>query len=535
MVLNYIWISFFLISFIVAIIRTLLGETEVFSQIVNSTFSTAELSFELAIGLTGILCLWMGIMKIGEKGGAIRHLSWLVGPFFNRLFPEVPKDHPARGSMLMNFSANMLGLDNAATPMGLKAMDELQEINDKKDTASNAMIMFLVLNTSGLTLIPVAVMNYRAQFDSENPSDIFLPILIATFFATLVGLIAVSVKQKINLFDKVILAYIGTISAGIGLLIWYFSSLTPEALQTQSSILSNVILYGIICVFIFLGLRKKINVYDAFIEGAKDGFSIAIKIVPFLVAILVSIGVFRASGAMDYLIDGFQWFFALFFENVQWVNGLPTALMKSLSGSGARGMMLESFQNFGVDSFEGKLNATLQGATDTTFYIIAVYFGAVGIRKTRYAIQAGLLADLGGIVAGILVAIMFFGGETSTKPLSAEEIGNQLVLGISNQDKELIEPLLYDDCKLYDQTQDVKASNKKEVSGFFTDGNEWINPSFKLTSQNLDSELPMQSKESGDFDVIYLKYTSTEHEAKSNFILYTKNSKIKYIQYLDSF
>ena len=474
-------------------------------------------------------------MKIGEKGGAIKHLSWLVGPFFNRLFPDVPKDHPARGSMLMNFSANMLGLDNAATPMGLKAMNELQEINDKKDTASNAMIMFLVLNTSGLTLIPVAVMNYRAQFDSENPSEIFLPILIATFFATLVGLIAVAIKQKINLFDKVILAYIGTISALIGLLIWYFNSLSPEDLQTQSTILSNVILYGIICVFIFLGLRKKVNVYDAFIEGAKDGFSIAIKIVPFLVAILVSIGVFRASGAMDYLIDGFQWFFALFFENVQWVNGLPTAFMKSLSGSGARGMMLESFQNFGVDSFEGKLNATLQGATDTTFYIIAVYFGAVGIRKTRYAIQAGLLADLGGIIAGILVAIMFFGGDSSTKPLSPDEIASEFVLSIENLDENQMESILYEDCQLYDITQEIKASSKEDVGTFFLNESQWFSPSYILVSQNLSSDAPSANEKQENFDLIYLKFKDPLTNNKSNFALYTKNSKIKYIQYLDSF
>lgn len=411
MVLNYIWISFFIIAFITAVYKTINGNTEVFSNIVNSTFDLASTSFEISIGLTGILCLWLGIMNIGEKGGAVQLLSKLVGPFFNKLFPEVPKNHPARGAMLMNFSANMLGLDNAATPMGLKAMNELQTLNTKKETASNAQIMFLVLNTSGLTLIPITVMNYRAQFGAENPSDVFIPILIATFFASIIGLISVAIYQKINLLDKVILAYLGGMTIFITFVIWYFSNLSPQELKTQSSLLSSIILFSIIIGFILMALRKKINVYETFIDGAKEGFNIAIKIIPFLVAILVSIGVFRASGAMDLFNDGIRWFFKLFLEDVRFVDALPTAYMKPLSGSGARGMMLEIFNNdnYGVDSFVGKLSSTFQGATDTTFYIIAVYFGAVNIKNTRYAIKVGLLADLAGIIAAIYISYIFFG------------------------------------------------------------------------------------------------------------------------------
>lgn len=507
MVLNYIWIGFFLIALITAIIKTFNGDSEVFSAIINSTFEWAETGFNLALGLTGVLCLWMGIMKIGEKGGAVQGLSKIVGPFFNRLFPDVPENHPARGSMLMNFSANMLGLDNAATPMGLKAMNELQELNEKKDTASNAMIMFLVLNTSGLTLIPVAVMNYRSQFDSNNPSDVFIPILIATFFATLVGLIAVAIKQRINLLDRVILAYLGSISLIIGLLIWYFSSLDKTSLETQSSLLANVILYGIICLFLLMALRKKVNVYEAFIEGAKDGFSIAIKIIPYLVAILVAIGVFRASGAMDYMVTGIAWFFGLFLEQTEWVNGLPTAFMKSLSGSGARGMMIESFEHFGVDSFVGKLNATLQGATDTTFYIIAVYFGSVGVRKTRYAVQAGLLADLGGIIAAIIIAIMFFGNDIGFKPLSTNEVKSQFIQGIENKDGNKILPLVSGDCMFIDRSEEqIKVSyadldknfesilpsknhNLTISSANINDENKLIYLKFKMNSDSLENEI----------------------------------------------
>lgn len=467
MVLNYIWISFFLIALIVALIKTIGGDLDVFSAIVNSTFNMAEVAFEISIGLTGILCLWLGIMKIGEKGGAVNGLSKLVGPFFNRLFPDVPQDHPARGAMLMNFSANMLGLDNAATPMGLKAMEELQKLNDKKDTASNAMIMFLVLNTSGLTLIPVAVMNYRSQFGAENPSDIFIPILIATFAASLIGLITIAIYQKINLLDRVILAYIGGLTAIIGGLIVYFNSLTNEQLTSQSALISNIILYGLICLFIIMGIRKKVNIYETFIEGAKDGFGIAIKIIPYLVAILVSIGVFRASGAMDYLITGLDWLFGLFTSDTAFVNGIPTALMKPLSGSGARGMMIESFQNFGVDSFEARLNATLQGATDTTFYIIAVYFGSVGIRKTRYAVKAGLLADLGGVIAAIVIASLFFNNNTTG--LTPVQISTAITENWANNTPENNTSYLNENCVVYDQAFDTLYINREQVlTEFYT-------------------------------------------------------------------
>ena len=417
-----------------------MGDMEVFSTIVNSTFDMAETGFEISIGLTGVLCLWLGIMKIGENGGAVNLLARLVGPFFSKLFPDVPKDHPARGAMLMNFSANMLGLDNAATPMGLKAMKDLQDLNTDKKRASNAMIMFLVLNTSGLTLIPVTVMTYRSQYGAENPSDVFIPILIATFFASIVGLITVAIYQKINLLDKTILAYVGGVSLLIGGLIWYFSGLPDYAVAAQSELISSIILYGIICGFIILGLYKRVNIYESFIEGAKDGFDIAIKIIPYLIAILISIGVFRASGAMEYMIDGFRWFFGLFFTDVAFVEGLPTALMKPLSGSGARGMMLESFNHSGVDSFIGKLTSTLQGATDTTFYIIAVYFGSVGIRKTRYAVKAGLLADFAGIVAGILIAYLFFGTDQQPNRLSATEISEQFVAEWNMEDYDRLHP-----------------------------------------------------------------------------------------------
>ena len=462
MILNYIWIGFFLVAFVVALVRTFNGELSVFGEVINSTFDMAETGFNISIGLTGVLCLWMGIMKIGENGGSVQALSKIVGPFFNKLFPGVPQNHPARGSMLMNFSANMLGLDNAATPMGLKAMNELQELNDQKDRATNAMIMFLVLNTSGLTIIPVTVMTYRSQFGAENPADIFIPILIATFAASVVGLITVAIYQKINLLDKVILAYLGGLTALIVGLIWYFQSLEPEQLESQSSLLSNIILFGIIIIFILMALRKKINIYESFIEGAKGGFEIAIKIIPYLVAILVSIGVFRASGAMDYMIEGLAWFFGLFTENTAFVNGLPTALMKPLSGSGARGMMIESFQAHGVDSYIGKLTSTLQGATDTTFYIIAVYFGAVGIKKTRYAVKAGLLADLGGIIAGIIIASMWFGGETQDV-LGPKKTVEQFGVAWLEEDEEEMQSYLKDDCVLMDWSYDTLYTNDKDI------------------------------------------------------------------------
>jgi len=509
-VLNYIWIGFFLIAFIVAIVKTIGGDYEVFSAIVNSTFNMAEVSFEIAIGLTGVLCLWLGIMSIGEKGGAVQVLSRIVGPFFSKLFPDVPKNHPARGSMLMNFSANMLGLDNAATPMGLKAMNELQELNPKKDTASNAQIMFLVLNTSGLTLIPITVMNYRSQFGADNPADVFIPILISTFFASLVGLIVVAIYQKINLFNKVVLAYLGGLTAIVVGMLWYFSSLTPEQLEVQSSLVSNIILFSIICGFILMALFKKVNVYEAFIDGAKDGFDIAVKIIPYLVAILVSIGVFRASGALDYLIDGFRWFFGLFLEDTRFVEGLPTAFMKPLSGTGARGMMLDAFEANGVDSFIGRLTATLQGATDTTFYIIAVYFGSVGIKKTRYAIKAGLLADLAGVITAIVVAYLFFGGNSVDTSFSDKEILNQFTTEWNGNHKS---QFLDDDFKLFDQTYDEKSTDELET----------IIPKFNIVHQHWledEHQVLLKNKVNGKTKAYQIEIDK---------------QKIKSIQYLGNF
>lgn len=462
MALNYIFIAFFLIALIVAVIRTFQGELGVFTEIVNSTFDMAATGFEISLGLTGILCLWMGIMKIGEEGGSVKLMSRLVGPFFDKLFPEIPKDHPARGSMLLNFTANMLGLDNAATPAGLKAMDQLQDLNPEKDKATNAMIMFLVLNTSGLTIIPVTVMTYRAQQGASDPSDIFLPILISTFCASVVGLIAVAIYQKINLFNKVILAYLIGMTGIIAGIILYFQSLTPEELGRQSSLFSSVILYGIICAFIIMALQKKVNIYEAFIDGAKGGFQIAIKIIPYLVAILVAIGVFRASGALGYVEQGLAFFFGIFMENTEFTKGIPTALMKPLSGSGARGMMLESWDTYGVDSYVGKLTATLQGATDTTFYIIAVYFGAVGIKKTRYAVKAGLLADFGGIIAGIVIASVWFGSDTDQK-LGVYGTAQEFAVVWENNDHEAMMDLMDDQCVLVDQAYDTLYTNDEDI------------------------------------------------------------------------
>ena len=409
MVLNYIWIFFFVVAFIVALFRLVVdGDTEVFGAMMKATFDLSKTGFEISLGLTGVLTLWMGLMKFGEQGGAVRVMSRLISPFFRRLFPGLPKDSPAHGAIMMNLAANMLGLDNAATPMGLKAMQQMQQVNTAKDTASNAQIMFLVLNTSGLTIVPVSIMVYRAQLGAANPTDIFIPILIATYFSTLVGLVAVSVWQKINLWDKVVLGYIGGMSAVMAGIIWYFSTLDKEALTVASSLVSNLILFGIIIVFIAMAAWKRINVYNAFIDGAKDGFSTAVKIIPYLIAILVAIGVFRASGAMDILMTGIaKSVEGLGFDSA-WVDALPTALMKPLSGSGARGMMIDTMTVFGADSFAGRLACTFQGATDTTFYIIAVYFGAVGIKNTRYAIPCGLVADLAGIVAAVVVAYLFF-------------------------------------------------------------------------------------------------------------------------------
>lgn len=409
MALNYIFIFFFLAAFLIGLARLIfLGDTGVFPEMMNSTFEMAKTGFEISLGLTGVLTLWMGIMKIGEKGGVVRVFSKLIGPFFNKLFPELGKEHPAHGSIMMNIAANMLNLDNAATPMGLKAMKEMQETNPSKTTASNAQIMFLVLNTSGLTLLPISIMVYRAQLGAVNPSDIFIPILLATYFSTLAGLIAVALYQKINLIDKVILAYLGGLTLLIAGIIWYFSTLEKDAITQISSVASNFILFAVIILFMTMALRKKVNVYEAFIEGAKDGFKTAVKIIPYLVAILVAIGVFRASGAMDWFVEGFTWSFEKIGINTDFTPALPTALMKPLSGSGARGMMVDAMTTYGADSFVGRVASTVQGATDTTFYILAVYFGAVSIKNTRYAVVCGLIADFAGIIASVLMAYLFF-------------------------------------------------------------------------------------------------------------------------------
>ncbi|GET33782.1 membrane protein [Prolixibacter bellariivorans] len=409
MALNYIWIFFFLTAFVFGLVKLIFfGDTSVFTEMVASTFDMAKTGFQISLGLTGVLTLWMGIMRIGEKGGVVRIFSRLIGPFFNKLFPDLGKDHPAYGSIMMNLAANMLGLDNAATPMGLQAMKEMQETNPSKKTASNPQIMFLVLNTSGLTIIPISVMVYRAQMGAADPADIFIPILLATFFSTLAGVISVSIYQKIKLFDKVILAYLGGLSLVIFGIIAWMSTLSKDQVTLYSQVASNLILFSTIISFITLGVIRKINVYQTFIEGAKDGFSTAIKIIPYLVAILVAIGVFRASGALDFLTDGIAWVFRSLGVNTDFVDALPTALMKPLSGSGARGMMVDAMKNYGPDSFVGHVASTVQGATDTTFYILAVYFGSVGIRNTKYAVTCGLIADFTGIVAAILLSYMFF-------------------------------------------------------------------------------------------------------------------------------
>jgi len=409
MALNYIWIAFFLIGFIVALGQLIFaGNTQIFNDLVNSIFSSAKTGFEISLGLTGVLTLWLGLMKVGEKGGVVAILGRLFGPLFQKLFPELPKGHPAYGSIILNISANMLGLDNAATPMGLKAMKEMQEVNPDKESASNAQIMFLVLNASGLTIIPVSIIVYRTQLGAVNPADIFIPILIATYFATIAGLISVAIIQRIKLFDRVILAYLGGLTAIITGIIYYFSTLPKEQITEISTFAANFILLTIIMLFIVLALIKKVNVYDAFIEGAKEGFGIAVKIIPFLVAILVAIGIFRASGAMDFLIGGMARFFAWMGFDTQFTGALPVAFMKPLSGSGARGLMIDAMTTHGADSFIGRLSCTLQGATDTTFYIIAVYFGSVGIKNTRHAVGCGLIADLAGAIAAIFIAYLFF-------------------------------------------------------------------------------------------------------------------------------
>ncbi len=426
MILNYIWVGFFLIGFIVAVFRVAayyfrdfimthfqfvltVADRDVFSAIVKSTFDNAKTSVEISIYLIGVMTLWLGIMKIGEKGGVIKGVSRLVSPLFSRIFPGIPKDHPAMGSMVMNLSANMLGLDNAATPLGLKAMNELQEVNANKETASDAQIMFLMLNTAGMTIIPISIMALRAANGAQVATDVFIPLILATYFATMSGLIYVSIRQKINLLNKVVLIYLGGISVVIGGIIWYLTRLSQAEVASRTGFAGNFILFLIIILFIFLGVRKKINLYETFIEGAKEGFTIAIKIIPYLVAMLVAVGIFRASGAFDFLMQGLRGFFGFFGMDTRFVDALPVALMKPLSGGGARGLMVETMKHFGADSFPGRLASIFQGSTETTFYVLAVYFGAVNITKTRYAVSAGLIADLAGVIAAIFIAYLFFG------------------------------------------------------------------------------------------------------------------------------
>lgn len=409
MVLNYIWIAFFLIAFVVAIGKLVIGgDTTVFTEIINASFASAKTGFEISLGLTGILSLWLGIMKIGEKGGVIQAFARLAAPVFSKLFPDIPRDHPVTGSIFMNLSANLLGLDNAATPMGLKAMQQLQELNPNKESASNSMVMFLCINASGLTLIPITIMMYRAQLGAANPSDVFLPIMLATFTSTLVAILAVCVRQKINILQRNLILFFGGLGLFIGGLVWLFNSMEQEQVSLYSTLFANTLLFTIICGFIISGMRKKINVYDAFIEGAKEGFQTAITIIPYLVAILVGIGVFRASGAMDFIIQGVRFGIASIGLNTDFVEALPTMLMKPLSGSGARGMMLDAMNTYGADSFVGRLSSIVQGSCDTTFYVVALYYGSVGIRNTRYTVQCALLADLAGAIAAIAMAYLFF-------------------------------------------------------------------------------------------------------------------------------
>ena len=409
MVLNYIWIAFFLIAFVVAVGKLVIGgDTAVFTEIINASFASSKTGFEISLGLTGILSLWLGIMKIGEKGGVIQAFARLAAPVFSKLFPDIPRDHPVTGSIFMNLSANLLGLDNAATPMGLKAMQNSQELNPNKESASNSMVMFLCINASGLTLIPITIMMYRAQLGAANPSDVFLPIMLATFTSTFVAILAVCVRQKINILQRNLVLFFGGLGLFIGGLVWLFNSMEQEQVSLYSTLFANTLLFTIICGFIISGMRKKINVYDAFIEGAKEGFQTAITIIPYLVAILVGIGVFRASGAMDFIIQGVRFGIASIGLNTDFVEALPTMLMKPLSGSGARGMMLDAMNTYGADSFVGRLSSIVQGSCDTTFYVVALYYGSVGIRNTRYTVQCALLADLAGAIAAIAMAYLFF-------------------------------------------------------------------------------------------------------------------------------
>ena len=410
MVLNYIWIAFFLVAFVIATIKLVfLGDITVFPQIMSSAFDAAKTAFEISLGLTGMLAFWLGMMKISERGGLINSISHALSPVLTKLFPDIPKDHPVFGNMFMNMAANMLGLDNAATPLGLKAMKSLQDLNPVKDTATNPMIMFLVMNTSGLVIIPVSILAFRAEGGAAQPTDIFIPILIATFIATLVGIIITGIFQRINLFNRTLMLTLGGAITFIALIVWGCSQLDKDTMNVVSTCAANVILFSIIILFLMSGVRKRINVYDAFVEGAKEGFQTAIRIIPYLVAILVSISFFRASGAMDWIVDGVKFTFQTAGISSEWVDALPTAIMKPLSGSGARGMMVDAMNNFGADSFVGRLSCILQGSTDTTFYILAVYFGSVGISKTRHAVTCGLLADISGSIAAILIAYLFFG------------------------------------------------------------------------------------------------------------------------------
>ena len=409
MVLNYIWISFFVIAFAIGVVKlVLMGDTGVFPAMIDSTFASSKTAFEISLGLTGVLSLWLGIMKIGERGGVVDALSRLLSPVFTRLFPDIPKGHPATGSIFMNIAANMLGLDNAATPLGLRAMEQLQGLNPRKDTATNPMIMFLVLNTSGLTIIPVSILVYRAQMGAGQPTDVFIPILLATFFSTLAGIVATSIYQRINLLNRTLLLTLGGMCVAVAAVIWGFGQMDKDRMNLVSTSVANILLMTIIVAFILAGVRRRVNVYDAFIEGAKEGFTTAVRIIPYLVAILVGIGVFRASGVMDMIVGGVRWAVEACGGNSDFVGALPTALMKPLSGSGARGMMVDAMATYGPDSFVGRLSCIFQGSTDTTFYILAVYFGSVGIRYTRHAVACGLLADLAGVVAAIGVCYMFF-------------------------------------------------------------------------------------------------------------------------------
>src|ERR1035437_4254699 len=410
MILNYIWIAFFVIAFVVALLKLMItGDTEIFKTLVDATFSSSKMAvMDISLPLAGVMTLWLGLMNIGEKAGAINFLSRIVGPFFNKLFPEIPKNHPANGQIMMNFSANMLGLGNAATPLGLKAMGSMQELNPNKETASNAQIMFLVLNTGGFTIIPVSILALRAINHAANPSDVFIPILIATYCSTLIGLLTVAIWQKINLFNRIVMSWlIGITSLVVGV-VWYFSTLQQEQISAFSKVGANLILFSIIIAFILGAVRKKVNVYNAFIDGAKSGFETTIKIIPYLVAMLVGIAVFRASGAMDYLVSGIGYIISAIGFNIDFVQALPVAFMKPLSGSGSQAMMINMMTIHGPDSFVGRLSCVFQGAADTTFYIVALYFGSVGIKNTRYAVTAGLIADLAGVIAAIFISYLFF-------------------------------------------------------------------------------------------------------------------------------